>query len=360
MLSLIRLASRSCALLSGIACLGLSPLAAADAAPALPPELKTVGNKVLDASGNPVLLRGLNVPSLEWNPEGQSLFRLLDAALNDWHANIIRLPVKGDHWFGRHDLPSDRGADESYRWIVDRVIAEAAAKGAYVVLDYHHYRAPDEDAVRFWQSAAARYKNHPAVLFGLFNEPHGISWDVWQHGGPVEYRNKKKGETIRFESVGLQKLIDTVRELGARNIVVVGGLDWSYDLTGVANGHELDQRDGNGLIYDAHVYNWKRNWTGKVLCVADKHPILVGEWGADTRDIPGTGSTAAKLEAPEKWVPAFLGFMQKHGLHWTAWSFHPRAGPHVIDAYHMTPTPYFGAFVKAALAGEKFDESQTR
>lgn len=325
---------------------------------AAPPELKTVGKQVL-ADGQPILLRGLNVPSLEWNPEGQALFRLLDGALNEWNANIIRLPVSVKYWFGREDA-KERGADEAYRWLVDQVIAKAAAKNAYVILDFHHYRAPDADAVAFWKSAAARYKNNPAVLFGLFNEPHGIGWDVWQKGGPVEYLNKKTNETVRIDSVGLQALVDTVRELGARNVLVVGGLEWSYDLTGIANGYALDQRDGNGLIYDAHIYNWKRNWTGKVLVAAKDHPVLVGEWGADTRDIPGTGTTAGTLEAPEVWVPAFLGFAQKHGLHWTAWSFHPRAGPHVIDRYDMTPTPYFGVFVKQALQGAKFDESQIR
>jgi endoglucanase len=323
------------------------------------PELKTVGNRVVTVAGDPVLLRGLNIPSLEWNAEGQALFRLVENALNEWHVKVIRLPVKSKYWFGREDT-RDRGADEAYRWIVDQVIKQAAAKGCYVILDLHHYRSPDEDALNFWRSAAARYKNHPAVLFGLFNEAFSTSWDVWQHGGPVEYFDKKANETVRFQSVGMQAVIDTVRATGARNIVISGGLEWAYDLTGIANRHELDQGDGNGLIYDTHIYNWKSNWTGKVLCIADKHPILVGEWGADTRDIPATGSSAAKLEPPESWVPAFLGFAQKHGLHWTAWSFHPRAGPHVIDTYDMTPTPYFGAFVKAALSGAVFDESQVR
>ncbi|MFH1498507.1 MAG: glycoside hydrolase family 5 protein [Verrucomicrobiota bacterium] len=331
-------------------------LATAEAAS---PELKTVGNKiVVAATGEPVLLRGLNVPSLEWNPEGQAFFRLLEGAL-DWNANIIRVPVKSKYWFGREDT-KERGADEAYRWIVDRAIETAAARGAYVILDLHHYRAPDQDAVDFWKDAAERYRNNPAVLFGVFNEAFSTSWDVWLNGGPVEYRDKKADETVRYESVGMQALVDTIRGTGARNIVIVGGLEWAYDLTGVAAGHEIDQRDGHGLVYDAHIYNWKRDWMGKVMCVADQHPILVGEWGADHRDIPGTGTTASTLESPEKWVPAFLGFAQKHGLHWTAWSFHPRAGPHVIDRYDMIPTPYFGAFVKAALQGEKFDESETR
>src|SRR5690606_11791424 len=113
-------------------------------------------------------------------------------------------------------------------------------------LDLHHYRGPDQDAVEFWKSAAVRYKNHPTVLFGIFNEVFGTTWEVWQRGGLIEYHDQKLGETIRYQSVGMQALVDAIRATGARNIVVVGGLEWAYDLTGVAAGHEIDQRDGNG------------------------------------------------------------------------------------------------------------------
>ena len=42
------------------------------------------------------------------------------------------------------------------------------------------HKMPDENTVAFWSDAAARYKNDPAVLFDLYNEPHDVPWEVWQ------------------------------------------------------------------------------------------------------------------------------------------------------------------------------------
>jgi len=108
-----------------------------------------------------------------------------------------------------------------------------AAKGAYLVLDLHQFGAPTEKHVAFWKDAATRYKNNPTVLFELFNEPHGISWEVWRNGGslkndkhtdvnPTENQEKNADDM----SVGVQSLVDAVRSTGAKNIVITGGLDW--------------------------------------------------------------------------------------------------------------------------------------
>jgi hypothetical protein len=51
-----------------------------------------------------------------------------------------------------------------------------------------------------------------------------VSWEVWLSGGDT-------GEG--WQGVGMQKLYDTVRAAGADNLVIVGGLDWAYDLSGV-------------------------------------------------------------------------------------------------------------------------------
>ena len=37
----------------------------------------------------------------------------------------------------------------------------------------------------FWHDLATRYKNHPNVIFGLYNEPHDVPWEVWRNGGMV-------------------------------------------------------------------------------------------------------------------------------------------------------------------------------
>lgn len=320
-----------------------------------PPELHVEGNRLLTPKGEEVWLQGVNVPSLEWTPTGEHVLRSIRVAVEDWRANVIRLPVSEEYWFGRGEHQGDDGGP--YRRLIDDAVAEAAGRGAYVVIDLHRYRAPTRRHAEFWAEAAARYAGNPAVLFGLLNEPHGISWEVWRDGGPVE-RKTQDGETETFESVGMQGLVDTVRDAGAQNIVVVGGLDWAYDLSGVLGGYALDDRGGNGIIYDSHVYNWKRDWREKFLAVAEEHPVLIGETGCAAE--PLHFIPAENQEDPYTWAPAMIGLVQKHRLHWTAWSFHTGASPSILADWDYTPTPHWGAFVRAGLRGAGFRVERLR
>jgi endoglucanase len=171
---------------------------------------------------------------------------------------------------------------------------------------------------------------------------------------PEDKANAKDG----FESPGMQKLVDVVRAAGAKNIVIAGGLDWAYDLSGVAKGFELKERDGNGIVYSTHIYPWKRDWANKVLPVAEKHPIFIGEVGADINKM--TFIPADAQEDPYTWVPDMLGLIQKHKLNWTAFSFHPKATPVMIKGWDYEPTPFWGAFVKEALSGKSFELKKLR
>jgi endoglucanase len=311
-----------------------------------PQELRVQGHQVLNKDDQPVWLQGVNVVSLEFLVQGDHVLKSTLVAIDHWKSNCIRLPVKEEYWFGETGGQKDGG--KAYRELVDQAITLAANRGAYVLLDLHRFGAPRQEHATFWKDAAAKYKDHPAVLFDLFNEAHGTSWEAWRDGGPVPNKDEPAKS---YESIGMQALIDAVRSTGAKNIVLVGGLDWAYDLSGIAQGYEVNDRGGNGIIYSSHIYPWKRDWQNKVLCIADKHPILVGEVGADE----GTGQ-----EDPYTWVPDMLGFIQKHKLHWTAFSFHPKATPIVITDWHYTPSPHWGAFAKRALAGEKFDMKRMR
>jgi hypothetical protein len=333
-----------------------------------PLELHVEGNKVFNSAGKQVTLQGVNVVSLEFLLRGDHLLKSCQVAVDDWKSTIIRLPVKDSYWFGREPEQTDGGV--AYRKLVDDAITMIANRGAYVLLDLHRFRAPKAEHVEFWADAATKYKNHPAVIFDLFNEPHGMSWDVWRDGGFVAEKRKPADEDAflspeekaknaeGFQSVGMQKLIDAVRATGAKNIVVPGGLDWAYDLSGIARGYELNERGGNGLIYSTHIYPWKFNWKEKVLVVAEKHPVLVGEVGCDIKKMDFIPDNAQ--ENPYTWAPDMLGFMQQHGLHWTAFSFHPSASPVMITGWDYTPTPFWGEFVKRALAGEQFPRDKSR
>jgi len=323
---------------------------------ALPPksaELKVSGNKLVTADGATVWLQGLNVVPLSWSPNGEnSILWSIHVAIDDWNANVIRLPVMDSFWFGRGRAPFPDNDKEAYRTIVDNAVKLAAAKGAYIVLDLHRFLTPDASCVAFWKDAAARYKNNPAVLFDIFNEPHGTSWEVWRNGGPVEVKQKGK-PTTTVQGVGMQALVNAVRGTGAKNIIVAGGLAYAYDLTGILNGSALDDKGGNGIMYSTHFYNWAKGWAAHFLAVAEKYPVLVGETGADIKKM--NFIPAAAQENPVTWTPDMLGLVQKYKLNWTAWSLHTHATPSLILDADYTPTPYFGVFVKEALHGKQFE-----
>lgn len=328
-----------------------------------PAELHVAGNQIVNPGGRPVWLQGVNIVSLEWSVGGERVMKSALVAVEDWKANAIRLPVKEEYWFGRAAGQKDGGA--SYRQLVDNVVTLVANRGAYVVLDLHRFRAPKAEHVEFWKEAAAVYRNHPAVLFDLFNEPHGVSWEVWRNGGFVAEQAQPADEDAFLTAEekakaakGMQKLVNTVRATGARNIVIAGGLDWAYDLSGIANGFALTEPGGNGIVYSTHIYPWKRDWAGKVLLIADRHPLFVGEVGADIRKM--TFIPAEAQEDAETWVPEMLGLIQKHRLHWTGFSFHPKASPVMISDWNYTPTPYWGQPARDALSGRPFELKKLR
>ena len=229
------------------------------------------------------------------------------------------------------------------------MITLVANRGACVLLDLHRFRAPKQEHADFWKDGATKFRAHPAVLFDLFNEPHGTSWEVWCDGGFVSEKEKPADEDAflsaeekakaapGFQFIGKQALINAVRSTGVRNIVVTDGLDWAYDLSGVASGFELKDVGGNGIIYSTHIYPWKRGWQEKVPVVAAKHPILVGEVAADIKKMDFIPANAQ--EDPFTRVPEMRGFMQKYKLHWTGFSFHPAATPVMISPSSAVRTP---------------------
>jgi len=269
-------------------------------------------------------------------------------------------------WYGKSDYQKDDGKE--YRATIDQIVTLAANRGAYVVIDLHRFRAPTQAHADFWKDCAAVYKDHPAVLFDLFNEPHGISWEVWRNGGFVGTKEgvdesaflteEEKKKNQGFQSIGMQGLVEAVRSTGAKNVVIAGGVFWCNDLSGIVNGYALEDKSGNGVMYSWHTYNWHKGWTEKVSATAEKHPIFLGEVGADVNKM--SFIPAADQEDPYTWVPDMLGFVQKHRINWTGWCLHPKATPIMISDWTYTPTPFWGQFAKDALSGKQFELKKVR
>jgi hypothetical protein len=331
--------------------------------------LYVAGNQLADPANNPVVLRGVNVISLEWRPDGDNVMQAVHLALQDWHANLIRLPVNQDFWFG-HDQAwtggesGDGGA--AYRGLVDQVVAAARASNAYVLLDLHwsdmgawgasngQHFLPDDNSTAFWQDAAPRYANDPAVLFDPYNEPHFASdqpsdadFALWRDGGTVQETGEFQGT---YHSPGMQGLIDTIRAAGANNVVAPEGLNWGSNLAGVLDGYALSDPAGN-LMYQSHLYPNKLaddQVAASVEAVAQSYPIYVGEWGSggvlDNQPDPDASASNQQM----------IAYLDSHpGFSWTAWALTPDLDGeyNLLTAWDAaSPTADYGAYVKDSLA----------
>lgn len=337
--------------------------AVALASPSLP-ALRVKGNAIFDDHGRPVRLRGVNTAAMEWDSEGEGhILKTVKVSVKEWKVNHIRLPLSQDRWFGKAPEQTDQGV--KYRRLVRAVVDWCAANGAYVMLDLHwnnagewgkhigQHQMPDMNTAEFWKDCAATYANHPAVIFDLYNEPHTISWDVWKNGGQVEEKQGPGARQGRFEPVtyrtpGMQSLLETIRATGAKNLIVAGGLDWSYDLSGFLKGCTLDDKTGRGVVYACHAYPFKGDTIDQFLVKLDaalpKIPVIISEFGDN--------GPRGQQDKPSPWIVRLVDEMEKRKCHWTAWDMHPAAGPVLISDWNYTPTPSFGVIVKEALSKE--------
>ncbi len=326
-----------------------------------PLQLHTEGNRILNSKDEPVLLRGVNVASLEFTSDGQGhILKTVNTAIQDWHANIIRLPLAQDRWFGK--MAEQTNGSDAYRALVHQVVDTCASQGCYVILDLHwsdcnewgtnvgQHSMPDLNSVAFWKDIAPVYANNPAVLFDLYNEPHDVTWDEWLNGGRIKDtpNGRRAGPGRTYDAVGMQQMLDAVRGTGAKNVVVAGGLDWAYDFSGILNDRQLSDPAGYGVIYANHCYDNKKDsvnmWIAKMEKATVRLPVIVTEFG---------GNSGPSREIPwDNWLLHVLQAMDDYHWSYTAWDMHPSAGPTLITRdWSYTPTTRFGVFVKQSLAG---------
>jgi len=219
----------------------------------------------------------------------------------------------------------------------------AKQAGLDVILDLHwsdqgqqatvkpgQQKMADVNSIAFWKSVADFYKNDGRLLFELYNEPHDISWDVWLSGG----------DAGGFTAVGMQQLYDAVRSTGANNIVIAGGLDWAYDLSGVPT-HRIQ---GKNIMYATHPYskgNWKpvSGFDAKWGFLTATAPVIVSEFGDNV------------AECTTDYSAAVITYADRAGASWTGWAWYPGGCtfPSLIADWTGAPTA-MGTVVKAALA----------
>jgi alpha-tubulin suppressor-like RCC1 family protein len=314
--------------------------AIASPAPAAPGGYYVNGNTICTADGRPHLFHGVFRQSLEWAIFGEKLSLEDFQRMASWGANVVRIALNQDFW-----LTGARQYDSRYAPRVDEVVGWAEQAGLDVILELHwsdrgtlgscssacQQLMADTNSVRFWSEVATRYQNDGRVAFELYNEPYGISWDIWLHGGETHQG---------WRAAGMQDLYDAVRATGANNLVIAGGLDWGYELSGVPS----NPIDGYNVLYATHPYShfpekmpssWQSSWG----FLADTHPVIVTEFG----DIVACSSDFSQQ---------VIDFADSRHVSWTAWPwFAGMSGCRdLIADWSGTPTA-LGELVRKALLG---------
>jgi aryl-phospho-beta-D-glucosidase BglC (GH1 family) len=292
------------------------------------------GNEIRDANDQVHIFRGIDRPSLEWNSNGEGISEADFALIASWNANVVRIALNQGFW-----LEGSVAYDPTYRQRIDQVIQWSEAAGMDVILDLHwsdrgnlsqwpgQQRMADQNSRTFWQSVAERYKDDGRVLFELYNEPHDVTWSVWLEGGD-------SGDG--FQVVGMQELYDTVRATGADNLVLIGGLRYAYDLTGVPD-HRVQ---GYNIVYTTHPYDFADKqpaaWNADWGFLADTDPIFVTEFGS--------------FNCNPNYAQQLIDFAEQRGLSWSAWAWYPGGCgfPALIENWSGTPSAV-GQIVKTGL-----------
>jgi hypothetical protein len=366
-------------MLNGVACTGAvtsappssgapSPSPSASSSPPPPaggaPALHVSGNHLVDAAGHTVRLLGVDRSGGEFScVQGNGIWDgPMDdssvAAIAGWHVTAVRVPLNEDCWLGLSNVPATY-AGATYQQAVEAYVRLLHAHGMVAILDLHWTdgvytgnssgcasatatcQKPMPDAPganNFWTGVANAFKNDPATVFDLFNEPYperatgneASGWTCWLSGGTCP--------GIGYPVAGMQSLVNSVRATGASNVIMLGGLAYSNDLTGWL-AHEPTDPDHN-LAASWHSYNFNACagsscWDSQIAPVLASVPLVAGEIGEN--DCAGG------------YVNSLMSWLDSHGASYLAWTWNTwdcSSGPALISDYSGTPTAY-GAAVKA-------------
>jgi len=312
--------------------------------------LHVQGNKLMNASGQVVQIHGVNHSGTEYAcQQGWAVFDgQTDAASVDvmktWRINAVRIPMNEDCWLGINGINSAY-AGANYQNAIKSYVTLLNSKGLYAILDLHwaaagsrvaDYQPEMADADHsplFWQQVANAYKGNNSVIFEMFNEPYGISWSCWRDGGNCS----------SFNVAGMQTLVNAVRGTGATNVIALGGLDWSNDISQWLSYKPNDPQ--NGIVAAWHVYDF--NGCMDVSCYNN-------QGGPVAASVPLIMTESNSRNCDPNWWNALLGWLDSHGASYTVWTWNTwgsSCGDFSLISTYAGATNWSGSLYKQHLAG---------
>jgi endoglucanase len=295
------------------------------------------GNQLANAEGKPIRLLGVNRSGAEyaciqgWGFIDGPTDRQAIAAMASWQINAVRIPLNEDCWLGINDAPA-RYSGARYRAVIRAYVARLNRAGLYVVLDLHWNASGGEQATgqqpmadldhapAFWSSVAQSFKADPAVLFDLYNEPRGISWQCWRDGCVLPGG---------WQTAGMQAMVDAVRSSGARQPIIVTGPSSGNDLSSWLRYRPHDP--AGQLVAGLHVYNFVgcitvACWNHNVKPVARSVPVVTTELGEG--------------DCSHWFIDRFMSWADSAGVSYLEWSWNPWSCSTLITSWDGQPTVY--------------------
>lgn len=251
--------------------------------------LQVKGTQLCNEKGEPVVLHGMSSHGVQWYGNYTSSGAI--KTTGDYGANLFRIAM----YTGEGGYLSQPAAMEKK---VTEAADAAIRSDMYVIIDWHilsdgNPRTNQQKAKEFFAKMAKRYRDSPAVLFEICNEPNGGA--TWS------------GDVKPYA----QELVKTIRDAGSDHVILIGSPTWSQDVHLAA----ADPVKGENLMYTLHFYagTHGKDLRDRAEAALNKGlPLFVSEWGTSRAD----GSGGVFLKEAQEW----LDFLDRKGISWANWS----------------------------------------
>ncbi|MGI5243733.1 cellulase family glycosylhydrolase [Dactylosporangium sp. CA-139066] len=370
--------------LNGVSCNGTttspSPSKSASASPSVStspstsqpppsgaPKLKVSGNKLVTSTGAAYRLLGVNRSGGEFACiQGNGIWdgpmdQAAVTAMRTWKIRTVRVPLNEECWLGTADVQAAYGGT-NYQNAVKTYVNLLVSNGITPIVEMHwnygQYTGPSagcsdvkatcqkpmpdaQYAPSFWTGVANAFKGNDAVVFDLFNEPYperatgsaSTGWACWRDGGTCN--------GISYQVAGFQSLVNAVRATGATNVIMIGGLAYSNDLTQWLQYKPTDPQ--NNLAAFAHIYNF--NSCSSTSCFDSQMAPVAAQVPLSLTEIGENDCAHGFVDTVMNWADAHsVGYL---GWTWNTWDC--SSGPSLISNYNGTATA-FGQGIKDHLA----------
>jgi hypothetical protein len=307
-----------------------------------PERFHVEGNRIVNEQGEEMMFRGLDpidpvTHALLGDSDNGEWSRTYFAKMAEWGAKIIRLSVRPWSW-------RKYGKNASLA-VIDQAIEWAGDYGMYVYIDFHSIGYPPTDTYKgetnqtskpeimaFWSNVSSRYRHDNRLAFyEIFNEPthtdrsRMLDWLDWR-----QYA---------------EEIIDTIRLNDPDKTIIVGGIDYAYDLSYVL---DYPVRRGN-IVYSTHPYpgmaNWL-SWDSAFGSIKEVYPVFATEFGFAP---PGYQHSEDEYPGPGVYREAIISYLETKKISWTVWCFSSTWAPSLLSDINLFTPSESGLFFRSKL-----------